>query len=97
MKRLIQVFLSPSNSPTPVISEVSIDSDTDTLYCTCPGFRSKKTCKHTEEVRSRIDENDGSYPLAISKTATQEEADKAMESEEEFHKFVVKYGKIEVF
>lgn len=48
-------------------------------------------------VQTRITANKGTYPLEISPRATAEEAEKAKSSSEEFRKFVIKYGKIEVF
>lgn len=94
--RLVQVFLSQSQTPGPGIFEVSAD-DPGTLYCTCPGYRGRKTCKHTKFVQARIDSNNGNYPLEISSRATREDALKAKESNDEFREFVIKFGKIEVY
>lgn len=93
--RLIQVFLSETQSPGPGIYEVST-SESGSLFCTCPGFAGRKSCKHTKLVQARIDNNHGHYPLEITNRATQEEADKAKKSNEEYRKFIIKYGKIEV-
>lgn len=95
-KRLIQVFLSPTATPGPSIFEVSSGSDGD-LYCTCAGYKGRTTCKHTRFVKARIDSNNGSYPLEISKAASEEDAEKAKESPEAFRQFVLKFAKIEVF
>ena len=94
--RLIQLFLSQTNTPGPGIYEVSAD-DEGVLYCTCPGFKGRKTCKHTKYVKAKTDNNNGTYPLEISNRATEEEADKARVSNEAFREFIIKYGKIEVF
>ena len=94
--KLIQVFLSQATSSGPNVFEVSTNRDGD-LSCSCPGYRGKSSCKHTKFVQERIDDNDGSYPLEISKRATQDDADKAKESAEAFREFVIKFGKIEVF
>ena len=94
--RLVQVFLSPAMSPGPGIYEVSSDEDAN-LYCTCPGFSGRSVCKHTKFVQARVENNKGSYPLELSSKATEEDARRARESSEEFRKFVIKYGKIEVF
>lgn len=94
--RLVQVFLSQSQSPGPSIFEVSTDDD-GKLLCTCPGYKGRNTCKHTKFVQARIDSNHGSYPLEISNRATEEEADLAKTSNERFREFIIKYGKIEVF
>lgn len=93
--RLIQVFLSQTNTPGPSIYEVSTD-DVGNLFCTCPGFKGRKTCKHTKYVQAKIDNNGGTYPLEISNRATEEEAHKARRSTEAFRDFIIKYGKIEV-
>jgi hypothetical protein len=95
-KRLIQVFLSPTATPGPNIFEVSSGSNGD-LSCTCSGYKGRTTCKHTRFVKARIDSNQGSYPLEISKSATDEDAQKAKESPEAFRDFVIRFAKIEVF
>lgn len=94
--RLIQVFLSPTATPGPNIYEVT-NSTSGTLYCNCPGFLGRSTCKHTKFVKARIDSNGGHYPLEISKRATEEDAEIAKESAEAFREFVIKFAKIEVF
>jgi len=94
--KLIQVFLSQSQTPGPGIYEVSGDEQGN-LFCTCPGFKGRSTCKHARFVKSRMDNNDGNYPLEISSRATEEEADKAKKSAENFREFVIKYGRIEVY
>lgn len=94
--RLVQVFLSQTQTPGPGIYEVSTD-EFGTLYCTCPGYKGRKTCKHTKYVQAKIDNNNGSYPLEISSRATEEEAQEAKVSTEAFREFIIKYGKIEVF
>jgi hypothetical protein len=94
--RLIQVFLSPTASPGPNIFEVTSSAD-GTLHCNCSGFKGRSLCKHTRFVKARIDSNNGNYPLEISKRATEEDAQRAKESTEEFRKFVIKFAKIEVF
>jgi hypothetical protein len=92
--KLIQIFLGASS--TPAVFEVSTTQDGD-LICNCPGYRGRRRCKHVQFVQARIDGNNGSYPLEISKRATQEEADKAQTSTELFREFIIKFGKIEVF
>jgi hypothetical protein len=93
---LVQVFLSQSQTPGPSIYEVTTDPKGE-LYCTCPGFAGRRTCKHTKFVQARIDGNKGIYPLEISQKATQEDAEKAKESTEAFREFIIKFGKIEVY
>lgn len=93
--KLIQVFLSQSMSPGPGIYEVTT-TDGNKFSCTCPGFVGRSSCKHTKFVDARVENNHGSYPLELSSRATKEDADLAKTSPEEFRKFVIKYGKIEV-
>lgn len=93
--RVVQVFLSANNTPSLGIFEVC-STPNDDLVCSCPGFTSRKTCKHTKFVRARQEGNNGVYPLEISTRATKEEAEEAAKSNETFRDFVVKYGKIEV-
>lgn len=95
--RLVQVFLSQSTTPGPSIFEVSSDLTNENLYCTCPGYKARDTCKHIKFVKTRIDENNGSYPLEISDKATKAEADFAKASDDNFREFIIKYGKIEVY
>lgn len=95
-KKLIQVFLSQTQNPGPGIFEVSGD-DSGELFCTCPGFRGRGTCKHSRFVKARMDSNDGNYPLEISSKATEDEAKKAKRSAEDFRAFIIKYGRIEVY
>jgi hypothetical protein len=94
--RLIQIFLSPTASPGPAIFEVSSTSEGG-LKCTCSGFKGRTSCKHTRFVNARIKSNHGTYPLEISDQATPTDTAKAQESPEEFRKFVIKFGKVEVF
>lgn len=94
--RLVQVFLSQAQTPGPGIFEVSAD-EPGNLFCTCPGFRGRHTCKHTKFVQARIDSNKGNYPLEISSRATRDDALKAKESNDNFREFVIKFGKIEVY
>lgn len=94
--RLVQVFLSTTRTPGPSIYEVSADEDAR-LYCTCHDYSVRSKCKHTTFVQTRIDNNNGNYPLEISKKATSEDAELARTSNAEYRNFIIKYGKIEVF
>jgi hypothetical protein len=95
-RRLLQVFLSPAETPNQGIFEVSNDA-TGHLFCTCPGHAARRSCKHTRFVQSRLDANDGNYPFEISTRITDEEAVKANDSDEAFREFIIKFGKIEVY
>lgn len=94
--RLIQVFLGASRNPGPGVYEVSTDNN-GMLYCNCHDFLGRKKCKHVNFVRNRIENNNGNYPLEILSKATQEEAEHARLSNEDYRRFIIKYGKIEVF
>jgi uncharacterized Zn finger protein len=91
-KKLVQIFLSPTS---PGVYEVSVDKGKN-YHCTCPGYRGRGICKHTKFVDARVKQNNGTYPLEISTRVTQEDADKAQESNESFREFLLKFGKIEV-
>ncbi|CAB4129517.1 hypothetical protein UFOVP115_35 [uncultured Caudovirales phage] len=96
-RRLLQVFISSkSDNPGPGIFEVTTDPDKN-LDCTCPGFMSKATCKHTNRVEKKIESSNGIYPFDFAKKVTLEELEKAMETEESFRELVIKYAKIEVY
>ena len=94
--RLVQVFLSQSQTTAPGIYEVSLD-EKDTLVCTCPGYQGRSVCKHSKFVKERIDTNNGTYPLEISDRATKEDAETAKKSNKHFREFVIRFGKIEVY
>jgi hypothetical protein len=94
--KLVQIFLSQSTASAPAVFEVSL-TPYDSFHCTCPGYRSKEACIHINFVETRIAGNNGVYPLEISNKASQEELDKSSESNEEFRKFILKFGKIEVY
>ena len=93
--KLVQIFLGGAGTPGPGIFEVSLDKEKN-FICTCPGYAGRGTCKHTKFVASRVKQNHGTYPLEISTRVTEEDTDKANESPEEFRKFIIKFGKIEV-
>lgn len=94
--RLVQIFLSQSGPSGPSVNEVLAD-ESNKLFCTCPGFKSRTQCKHVSFVKARIENNNGTYPLEISDRATEVDAEKAKLSLQGLREFIVKYGKIEVF
>lgn len=94
--KLLQIFLSPTQTPGPSIYEVS-SKPTGDLVCTCAGFLGRSSCKHTQFVKARINSNGGTYPLEISKRATDEDAERAKSSPEAYRDFILSFGKIEVF
>ena len=91
--RTVQLFLS---SKQPAVYEVQIDLEYHDSKCTCPTFKARKLCRHTKFVDARIESNDGQYPLMVHERAEDENIDEVTSTPEEFRKFVVKYGKIEV-
>ena len=97
--RLVQVFLSHSKStgPGPSIYEVSSIGEDEKLVCTCPGYMARGNCKHTAFVKDKMDNNNGKYPLSETSRATKADLIKSLESNEEHRKFVIKFGKPEVF
>lgn len=95
--KLVQLFLSQTQTPGPGIFEVSVDDD-NTFYCTCPGYQGRSNCKHVKFVMARVKANGGdTYPLEFSSRATKEDVAKARTSKEAFRDFVIRFGKIEVF
>jgi hypothetical protein len=96
-KRLLQIFLTnQSDNPGPGIFEVSSDSNKN-LLCTCPGFASKNSCKHTALIESRIQRNNGVYQFDFSTKVSKEELATAMLTEKDFRELVLKHGKVEVY
>ncbi|CAB4152494.1 Zinc finger, SWIM-type [uncultured Caudovirales phage] len=89
--RTIQFFLSPRG-----VFEVQVNTHEEGIRCNCPGYETRKMCKHVRLVEARADENNGTYPLKVSSRATSKETEAATESSESFRNFVVKYGYIEV-
>jgi hypothetical protein len=86
-----QIFLSETG-----VHEVQINLNTARLRCDCPGHSSRSSCKHTKFVQKRMQENDGIYPVEVSKSASTEEGANARLDPEAFRKFLFKYGRVEV-
>ena len=104
--RLLQVFLSTSKTvPSPGIFEVSVSipdspDEEGQLFCTCPGFKVKSSCKHVRFVRDKMlknQSNPGVYPMDISVSATDADKVNAKKSLENAREFVLKFGKVEVY
>lgn len=89
--RTLQLFLGDEG-----ISEVSFAThDKRKLRCTCLGFSSIGKCKHTRFVKACLDKPEGNYAIQIPYDIPEEEADIAMETEEAWREFILKYGKVE--
>lgn len=94
-KKLLQIFLSSSASPSLSVSHVYQDSHGN-LICTCQFFTKYSECKHTDHVQEEMDENYGEYPMEISKRATLADVQRAKESYDAYRTFVIEFGKTKV-
>ena len=86
-----QLFLSDSG-----VHEVSVNLETHRLRCTCLGYNSRSSCKHTRFVKQRMEENDGVYPTEVSTRATKMDTLIASQDPNLFRTLLINYGKIEV-
>ena len=94
--RLLQIFLSTKDTSHPGIFEVSIGLGDD-LRCNCPGFVGRETCRHISYVKTKMESNNGVYPLAISSKASAYDTEISKSSNRTMRDFIIKFGKIEVF
>lgn len=74
------------------VSEVFSDPKNN-FTCTCLGFETRKRCKHVAWCESKL--TIAGYPVLVEGKAEQEEIEIARSSDEEFRKFLLKYGKVE--
>jgi hypothetical protein len=86
-----QLFLSETG-----VHEVATNLDNAKLRCDCVSFRERSICKHTRFVSIRRSQNNGIYPVEVSKKASEHEASLASLDPKLFRPFLVKYGKIEI-
>lgn len=86
-----QLFLS-----TDGVHEVSLNTGSLKLRCTCIGYDIRKACKHTRFVKQRMDENGGVYPTEISTRASKLDAIAVSNDPAAFRELLIRYGKIEV-
>lgn len=86
-----QLFLSGDG-----VHEVSINTTSHKLKCTCTGFESRNSCKHLRFVKQRMDENGGIYPTEISTRASQIDTIVASQDPVLFRDLLINFGKIEV-
>lgn len=93
--KLLQLFLTDNQIPGPGIYEVVLNKS-DKVLCNCQTFTSRKSCKHSKLVQSRLDSHDGLYPIELIKQPTAEEAQRAGDSYKETRDFIIKFAKIEV-
>ena len=67
--RLLQLFLGRSPDRAQVF-EVYLHMPSDTMHCTCPGFRLRRECKHASFVEGQVDLQ-GGYIAAIMREDAQ--------------------------
>jgi len=89
--RTVQVFLSPTG-----VYEVQLRPNDTNAQCSCPSYKIRNKCKHTQFVTARMAENDGHYAILVPDDVPEDIADKANESAESFREFVLKYARVEV-
>lgn len=88
--RTVQLFLGENG-----VCEVEVDSNKPSnIRCNCKEGSTR--CAHVKHVRKIMDENDGHYTISVPAEIDEMEALVAMSSAEDFRKFIVKYGKVEV-
>ena len=89
--RTVQVFLSPTG-----VYEVSLRPDDPEARCTCPSYKIRNSCKHTDFVKKRMEENDVHYAILVPDNVPEEVAEQANENAQTFREFVLKYARVEV-
>lgn len=87
--RTIQVFLSHRGVG---VFEVEMTTDGKKTRCNCPTYKSRKACRHTAFVANEM--RDGYYPIKVHPSSKEESFDPS--DPEQFRRFVLRYGKIEV-
>ena len=91
--RTVQVFISSQSAG---VFEVEIDTDTRSTRCSCPVWKKRFECKHTDFVKDRMRFNRGNYSIQIPNEIPEELAVEASVDANSFRDFVLKYAKIEV-
>jgi len=89
--KAMQLFLSETG-----VHEVEINLSSLKLRCNCDGFGFRSSCKHTRFVKTRMNENDGVYPTAISSKVSKLIAAEANKDPKAFRQLLITHGKIEV-
>ena len=89
--QITQLFLSDTG-----VHEVDVHISSSKLRCSCNGYESRRSCKHTRFVKARMDENGGIYPTEVSTRASKIDTVVASNDPESFRKLLINYGKIEV-
>jgi hypothetical protein len=91
--RTIQLFISAQAAG---IFEVEVDTDTKKTRCSCPLWKKRSTCKHTNFVDSKMRMNQGHYSILVPDEIPEDVALQASDDPKKFRDFVVKYAKVEV-
>lgn len=91
--RVVQLFLSAQKTG---VYEVAVDATNTLVKCTCPAYESRSNCKHKRFVMQRMEENGGHYNVQVPDSVPDDVITKAVETNESFREFIIKYGKIEV-
>lgn len=89
--QITQIFLSDTG-----VHEVHVNTSNLKLRCNCLGFNTRNSCKHSNFVRERMNNNGGIYPVEISNKVSRFESNSALEDPIAFREILLKYGKIEV-
>lgn len=87
----LQMFLSDDG-----VHAVSTDEQHRDLQCDCSMYLKRRMCKHVRLVSRRIRENGGRYPIMTTTRVRDSDIRKSRKSPQDFHRFVVKYAKVEV-
>ena len=93
--RLVQLFLTDNQVPGPSVYEVGVDYSGKAI-CNCATFKTRRSCKHSKFVQTRLDTNNGLYKIELIEKPTLEEAKNAGSSEQSNRDFIIKFGKVEV-
>lgn len=91
--RTVQVFLSPRN---PAVYEVELNTNTAASRCSCPTYRAKDECRHTNAVRARMADAGGQYPILLNESAEHSALSDSLDDPEKFREFILRFGKVEV-
>ena len=91
--RTVQVFIS---SQAAGVFEVTVNTGSRELKCSCPVWTKTENCKHVSFVKRRMMLNGGHYSIQIPHEIPEELAIAANDTPEKFREFVLKYAKIEV-
>lgn len=90
--RLLQLFLGRSEERAEVF-EVYVRIPGRTLYCTCPGYRLRHYCKHTEYVKTKMEAENG-YSPPLTKGARGTLTPAIMDNPQDFRRWLYDHGHV---